>query len=390
MISPRCLPLLLLFGSLPAVALAQLDSVAADRPFVRGGFYDKPYLTRLGGNTAIGGYAEAHARYEETDGVPGESGFEAKRFNLFAASRVSEVVRFGVELEFEEGGKEVKLEYAAIDLRIHPALTLRGGMILSPLGRFNLSHDSPLNEFTDRPLVATELLGVALSEPGFGVFGQLGFGRVGRFTYEAYVTNGFDAGLIEDSEDGTRIPLGRGNFTDNNASPAVVGRLTASPTIGHEIGFSLHRGAWNVFRIEGVEVDDRRNLTIVVLDAATAALGLVLSGELALASIDVPPGLAGIYASKQRGATVDAAWSFGRGWVRVMPQSSFTAKVRYDWVDFDAEQPGQSVRQVSAGVNFRPTSDTVLKFDITRGRSHDEFENPADHFRLLFSMATYF
>ena len=75
-------------------------------------------------------------------------------------------MRMAAELEFEEAGEEIKLEYAAIDVRIHPALTIRGGMLLSPLGRFNLSHDSPLNEFTDRPLVSTELLGVALSEPG--------------------------------------------------------------------------------------------------------------------------------------------------------------------------------------------------------------------------------
>lgn len=386
----RLAPMLITLLASPATLLAQADTAGADRPFVRGGVYDKPYLTRLGGNTAIGGYAEAHARYEETDGLAGESGFLAKRFNLFASSRVSDVVRFGVELEVEEGGEELRLEYAAIDLRIHPSLTLRGGMILSPLGRFNLAHDSPLNAFTDRPLVSTEVLGVALSEPGFGAFGQFGFGRTGRFTYEAYATNGFHDGLIHGSEAGTRIPLGRGNVEDNNGSPALVGRVALSPAVGHEFGFSAHHGAWNAFTIEGTPVDERRNLTIAVLDAETVIAGIALSGELALASIDVPPGLAGIYASSQRGAYLDAEWSFGRDWVRAMPQSSFSAKLRYDWVDFDADQPGQSLRQVSAGINFRPTSDTVLKFDVVRGRSHDEFENPADHVRLLFSMATYF
>src|SRR5687768_7071761 len=56
---------------------------AAERPFVRGGAYDKPYQTRLLGRTAIGGYAEAHARYERVDGLQDEAGFVAKRFNLF-------------------------------------------------------------------------------------------------------------------------------------------------------------------------------------------------------------------------------------------------------------------------------------------------------------------
>src|SRR5215207_8698567 len=59
------------------------------RPFVRGGVYDKPYLTRLAGRAAIGGYAEAHARYQRVDGLRDDTGFEAKRFNLFANALVS-------------------------------------------------------------------------------------------------------------------------------------------------------------------------------------------------------------------------------------------------------------------------------------------------------------
>jgi hypothetical protein len=373
----------------PAPLAAQVDSTDG-RPFVTGGVYDKPYLTRLGSNTAIGGYAEAHARWGQVDGLGEEAGFEAKRFNLFVSSRVSDFVRLGAELEIEEGGEELKLEYAAIDLRIHPAVTLRGGMLLSPLGRFNLSHDSPLNEFTDRPLVSTEVLGVALSEPGFGVLGQVGVGRTGRVTWEAYATNGFHDGVITASEAGTRIPLGRGNVEDNNASPALVGRVTFSPRVGYEMGLSAHRGAWNVFTVEGTEVDDRRNLTIAVLDAEATVFGIELSGEAAIATIDVPPGLRGIYAARQRGIYLDAAMPFGQGWVAAMPASFFTAKVRFDHVDFDADRAGQTVTQVSLGVNFRPTRDTALKFDLVRGRSVDEFRSPASHVRLLMSLATYF
>jgi hypothetical protein len=375
------------------VAIAQDTTAARDtieRPFVRGGVYDKPFLSRLGGRTTLGGYAEVHARYERVDGLRDESGFEAKRFNLFTNTRVSDFVRIGAEIEIEEGGREIKLEYAAIDVRIHPSLTVRGGMLLSPLGKFNLSHDSPLNEFTDRPLVSTELLGVALSEPGLGAFGQFGFARTGRLTYEVYATNGFHDGLITDSEDGTRIPLGRGNFEDNNGSPAVVARLALSPTQAYEVGVSAHHGAYNISNTEGTQVDERRDLTILVVDAEAQVLGVQVSGEAARASIDVPPGLAGIYASRQRGVYAEAVRSFGRGWVRTMPSSSFAAKVRVDYVDFDARVVGQETRQVSLGFNFRPTQDSVIKLDYVRGRSRDEFNPPADHAFVLFSLATYF
>jgi hypothetical protein len=360
------------------------------RPFVRGGVYDKPFQTRLLGRTAFGGYAEAHARYERVDGAREDAGFEAKRFNLFANARVSDFVRLAAELEFEDGAREVLLEFAAIDLRIHTALTIRGGMLLSPLGKFNLSHDSPLNEFTDRPLVSTEILGVALSEPGFGILGQFPAGRAGRLTYELYATNGFHDGLIAAAEDGTRIPAGRRNLEDNNGSPALVSRLAWSPKVGYEFGLSAHHGAYNAFSAEGVDVDERRDLSIMVADLEATILGVQASGEFALARIEVPGELTGIYAERQRGVYVEGVREFGRGIVRTMPGSFFAVKVRFDAVDFDAKQVGQSLEQITAGVNFRPTRDTVLKFDFVRGRSHDRFNNRSEHAFLLASIATYF
>lgn len=363
---------------------------AAERPMVRGGVYDKPFQTRLFGRTAIGGYAEAHARYQRVDGLQDETGFSAKRFNLFVNSRVSDFVRFGAEVEFEDGAEEILLEFAAIDLRIHPSLTLRGGMVLSPLGKFNLSHDSPLNEFTDRPVVSTEILGVALSEPGFGAFGQLRTSRTGRFTYELYATNGFHDGLVTDSEDGTRIALGRRNFEDNNGSPAFVGRISWSPGLDSEIGISAHHGAYNTFNLEGARVERRRNLTIAVVDAEAKVAGIRFAGEAASARIDIPEGLEGIYAARQHGVYVEAVKDFWRGRVSTMPRSSFAAKLRWDYVDFNTEIDGTSIGQVTAGLNFRATEDSVVKLDYVRGRGRDQFNNEGNHAFLLASIATYF
>lgn len=386
------LPLLGVPGALSGqVPEASRDTVSVERPFVTGGQWDKPYLADLAGRVAIGGYAETHARYERVDGLTEEMGFVVKRFNLFAASEVSELVRFGVELEFEDGAEEILLEFATIDLRIHPSLSFRAGMILSPLGRFNLAHDSPVNEFTDRPLVATELLGVALSEPGLGIFGQIPLGSGGgRVTYEAYAVNGFDAGVVEGSPDGVRIPAGRRNFEDANRSPAFVGRITASPALGWELGLSGHHGAWNRFEQDGLELDRRRNLTIWVVDLEAAPAGFRIQGEAATARIDLPPGLAGLYQSSQRGFFVEAVREIGTGWIPTLPASVFGAGLRLEAVDFDAEAPGDSERQLSLGVNFRPAPGTVFKLDYVRGRSFDTFTTPTDHAALLFSVATYF
>ena len=238
------------------------------------------------------------------------------------------------------------------------------------------------------PTVATELLCVALSEPGFGALGQFGIGRSGRLTNELYATNGFHDGLITASEDGTRLPLGRGNFEDNNGSPAVVGRLAWSPKLGYEIGVSAHHGAYNTFMLEGARLDRRRNLTISVADVEGSVLGVRLSAEAAQAVLNVPEGLRGIYASRQRGIYVEGVRDLLSGFVATMPQSTLAVKARFDYVDFDGDMVGTSIAQLTAGLTFRPTQDAVLKLDFVRGR--DEFNNLGEHAIVLLSLATYF
>ncbi|HUF12154.1 MAG TPA: TonB-dependent receptor [Longimicrobiales bacterium] len=382
----------LLLAPTAAAAQATPDTAAADppRPFVEGGPYDKPYQTRLLGRTAIGGYAEAHARWERVDGLREGLGFELKRWNLFTATQVNDHVRIGAELEFEELAEEVTLEFAAIDFIVHPALTLRAGAILAPLGRFNLSHDSPQNEFTDRPLVSTEIIGTALTEVGAGALGRFDWGREARLTYELYAVNGFHDGVIQDSPDGTRIPAGKGNAEDDNSSPAAVGRLAFSPRLGWELGLSAHHGAYNRFSIDGESVAPRNDVTLLALDAQATVAGVELSGEAVRATIDLPAGLRGLFADRQEGLYVQATYRFGRGWIATIPASFFEVGARYDGVDFDADIEGDEVRRGTLGINFRPSEDVALKLNYVRGRERDRFNNAAETAGVLFSIATYF
>jgi hypothetical protein len=202
--------------------------------------------------------------------------------------------------------------------------------------------------------------------------------------------NGFDEGVLEGDASGTRIPAGRGNFDDNNNSPAVVGRLAWSPRQGIELGASAHSGAYNIYSADGLDLDERRDLTIWALDAEAVLGPLELAGEAAFATIDVPPGLGPLFAGAQRGLYVDAVAPFWKDRIATMPGSSFAAKLRLDHVDFDRDRRGDDELRVSAGLNFHPTRDTAFKLDVFRARTHDRFNNPADEFGLLFSAATYF
>jgi hypothetical protein len=367
------------------------DSLAAiDRPFIPGGYDDKPHLTGLFGRIAIGGYAEAHATMERADGVTEEAGFLLKRWNLLAASRVSPHVQMWAEVEFEDGGEEIVLELAQLDLELHPAANLRGGMLLVPIGRFNLAHDGPRNAFTDRPLLATDLLGSALSMPGFGAFGRIPLGGEARATYELYAVNGYHDGLLLASPDGTRLPAGRRNLEDRNASPAYTGRVAWNPGARHEVGLSAYAGAYNLFRIEGVDVDERRSVRIAALDARTELGGFAWNAEVAAVSVDIPLGLEGLFASRQAGFFAEVTRPFARGIFRGMPGAFLSTGARVEGVDFDRDIAGDSHIAVTTGVHFHPSPESVLKLDYRRGRSRDRFHNPSEGAAVKLCLTSYF
>lgn len=363
---------------------------AASKPFVAGGYFDKPFITRLFGRTAIGGYMEAVWKFERAAGVTEAVSFEARRFNIFTHSVIADRLRIASELEFEHGTEEIKLEFAFLDFEIHPAFSFRGGILLSPLGKFNLSHDSPLNNFTERPIVSTQIIPTALSEPGMGFYGAFFPTAASRITYEIYAVNGFHDGVVTSSE-GTRIAEGRGAFEeDNNPLPSVVGRVAYSPMVELELGASVHTGPYNRYKVEQFTIDDERNLTIAAIDWEFRTSDIEIVGEFAQATIDIPPPLRGLFAERQQGLYAQANYQFGRGVIPFLPRSHFTAIGRYEFVDFDTAIAGDAVQRVSVGLNFRPVEDTVFKLDYNYNWQWSRVNVVDNAVGINFSVASYF
>ena len=374
-----------------AVAQAVDTAGTADAPpFVAGGYDDKPHLKGLFGRIAIGGYLELHALWQREDGATDDAGFLLKRWNLLTSTRVSDHVQVWAEVELEDAGKEVRLELAQIDFLLNRTFNVRGGMLLVPLGRFNLAHDGPRNEFTDRPLLATDLIGTALAMPGLGLFGRIPTGARIRAKYELYGVNGFDAGIIDASSAGTRLTEGGDNVEDNNASASMVGRVAWFAGEVHELGLSAFTGAYNRYRIGGLDVDERRAVRIGAIDARSRFLGLEWNGEAAVVEVEIPPGLVSIYASRQSGFFLESRRVFGQRWIHALPAASFSAALRAEGVDFDRDLAGDSRVQLTGGLHFRPTPETVFKLDYARGRSRDRFNNPFEAAALKFSLTSYF
>ena len=73
-----------------------------------------------------------------------------------------------------------------MDLLFHHTINLRGGVLLAPLGKFNVAHDSPIYNVVDRPLVSTRIIPATLSEAGMGLFGVFYPQGSHKLTYEIY------------------------------------------------------------------------------------------------------------------------------------------------------------------------------------------------------------
>jgi hypothetical protein len=388
--------LLTLCIALPAAA----QEPDAPQPPAQDPIYDRPFITAFGGGrTAVGGYVEGNTNYFSEDGVSEGFSMELRRFNLFLYSSIGARITFFSELEFEHGTEEIKLETALIDFEINPALVLRGGILLPPLGAFNQNHDSPRWDFIDRPLVSTQIIPATLSEVGFGVHGRF-FTNALTLGYQAYVVNGLGAGVIENAENRTFLPDGRSEemfAEDNNGTPAFTARISAQRGGLGEVGLSYYGGVYNTFRVEGEAVDEKRRLSILALDGSVHLGPATMQGEAAYARIDVPESLAEVFGHEQFGGFVEVIVPVLQTQLFGLDDAVWNATIRLERIDYNVGAFASTgaaiyddVDALVLGTSFRPTSETVFKANYRYHWIRDLLGNPTRLGGVQVGFATYF
>eukprot|EP01132_Coremiostelium_polycephalum_P014484 gene14484-17582_t len=203
--------------------------------------YERPFITVGKLPVSLGGYMEANWQHSGTDGVSEGHQFQFRRMTLFVASTISKRIKFLSEIEFEPAEKEIAIEFAALDLELHPLLNLRGGMIMNPIGAFNQNHDGPKWEFTDRPIAMTQMLPATWSNAGFGIYGKH-YNTNWMFGYEIYASSGFDNSIIANKENKTFLPAAKENterFEEMaSGQPLLTGKIAVRHNKIGEIGLS--------------------------------------------------------------------------------------------------------------------------------------------------------
>ena len=136
----------------------------------------------------------------------------------------------------------------------------------------------------------------------------------------------------------------------------------------------------------------------MALDVGGSLGRISLQSEVALATVDVPEGLATLHGRRQWGAYVDVVAPVWRPRFRGYDEASVSVGLRLEAVDYNmgtfpstSEPIGDDVLAIVPGVSFRPTADTVLRANYRYHWVTDfQGNEPARVAGFQFGFATYF
>ncbi len=365
--------------------------------------YNRPFLNVGKLPVSLGGYAEVNWQHLGTDGVSEGHQFQMRRLTLFVSSTISKKIKFLSEIEFEEGGKEVAIEFASIDVAFHPLLNVRGGIIVNPIGAFNQNHDGPKWEFTDRPISATQMLPATWSNAGFGVFGKT-YKNDWMFGYEIYLSGGFDDSIIDNDQNRTSLAATKENenrFEESaSGKPLTTLKLAVRHNTFGEIGISYMGGVYNTFEDDGIALDKKRSVHVFAIDYNTTLpkLNTYIVGEWAWVNVDVPDTYTQQYGEKQYGGFLDIVQPVLKKKMFGWDNAVFNVACRFEYVDWNVgkfnetgDSIGDELWSIMPAISFRPIEGTVFRLNYRHQLQKDILGNdPAKTGGFSFGIATYF
>ncbi|MDZ4714093.1 MAG: hypothetical protein SH819_01370 [Cytophagales bacterium] len=365
--------------------------------------YNRPFLDVGKSPVSLGGYVEANWQHLGTDGITEGHQFQMKRLTLFIASTIYKRIKFLSEIEFEDGTKEINIEFASVDMEFQPLLNFRGGIIMNPIGAFNQNHDGPKWEFIDRPISATQLLPATWSNVGFGFYGKK-YQKDWVYAYEAYLSNGFDDNILSNNQNKTFLPatkLNRDRFEESfNGEPLLTTKVAVRNKRIGELGISYMGGVYNKFQDDGLVLDKKRRVDTWAVDFNTTfrPTGTYIFTEWAFVHVDVPDTYSQQYGNRQMGGFLDIVQPIIRKPVFGFEQSVINLSMRLEYVDWNVgsfNETGGNIFEdflsVVPSLSWRPHPQTVIRLNYRYNWQRDLLGNPASKTAgFQFGFSSYF
>ena len=365
--------------------------------------YNRPFLQVGKLPVSIGGYVEANYQYLQENGISEGHQFQMRRLSLFISSSIRNRIKFLSEIEFEDGAKEISLEFASVDFEFDPLLNLRGGVVLNPIGSFNQNHDGPKWEFVDRPIASTQMLPATFSNAGFGFYGKK-FNKDWAFAYETYLTNGFNDLIINNAENKTFLPATKEDperFEESfNGSPLFTGKIAVRNNKIGELGLSYMGGVYNKYEDDGLVLDIKRRVNVFAIDFNTTVqlTNTFINTEWAWVNVNVPDTYSEQFGEKQWGGFIDLVQPIIKKKMFGFDDAVLNAALRLEYVDWNkgnfkatGGNISDDIFSIVPAISWRPGAQTVIRFNYRYNWQQDILGNPPSKLAgFQLGVSTYF
>ena len=385
-----------------AASTAQLPAPASDSARASGYVAQRSEQSRiqLGDRVRVGGYGSF--RFETNDVASGshipsgsDAGFTFRRFVVTTDARPAPRLRVYSEIEYERfhqlelekgasfsggelafehavegnGGGELALEQAWGQFDLTANHGLRGGVMLVPVGRFNLLHDDDYWDIPRRTLVdrdgAVLPVKAAWRDLGAGFVGSWNVGARGKLDYQLFAFNGaaLDFNIEKEAKFRAGAPgeataifnsnfgLASGFFDGSKGASAFAWRAAYSPDLHGEFAFSGYRGKYAPSFLSF-----REPLTSLAYDHKWRWRGFETEGEFVYTSLGNVRRVTDAIASavfNSANAQLPTSSSGGLTTVEVESELSNFARARYGfWSDFKYHARPRWLRESFLGKGF--------------------------------------
>jgi hypothetical protein len=324
---------------------------------------------RVSRGISFAGYGEMLAENFASENESDAGGAPTTRIDflravLYTGYRFNDRFLFNSEIEVEHGN-EIFVEFAYVDYFAHENVTLRGGLLLIPLGLVNEFHEPNVFFGARRPETEQRIIPTTWRENGGGILASVGMVNV-----RAYVTNGFNGAGYTSA--GLRGGRQRG-VQARAANMALSSRVDVTPIPGVFAGVGFYNGGSGQEQIvlAGQQID--LDTTIFELHGQGQIRGFDVRALYARASLD-QAGEASL--ALRLPVTSPIAETMEGGYLQVAynvfsqfaTEMAVTPYIRYEQVDTQDEVPVGFVRDVSRdgefktlGIDFKPIPNVVLK-----------------------------
>lgn len=326
------------------------------------------YLKRVWDNTRLSGYGELEYIFKKDNGNGnGGNTLDPHRIVLNVTSQLADWIDFNSELEWEHGGSDggadggITVEQAYLNFKLNPALNVKAGVLLMPMGAINQNHE-PTNFYSSsRPALDTLLIPSTWQEMGAGISGTLHK----KVDYQLLAVTGLDGTGFSGAKG---LRNGRQGFKkDSNRNFAVTGRLDIRPIENLTTSLSVYSGN------SAPSGSPTAYTTIAAFDGRYRLGDFELAGEYVHVYQDRPEVLSDEIGRKMSGYWVEGAWhAYPAAWKKgKLAGADVVLFARYSELNTQAGGTVDSARTsgrfnrnyTTVGLSFMPVPAVAIKAD---------------------------